>query len=125
MFEITIPVTPRTKKNHGRIVMFGKYPKLLPSSQYVEFEKKILDFLKDKTFMPIEYPINLKCIFYKDKDFRADLCGYLQAIMDALVKAEFIKDDNHKIVVSTDGSRVKLDRKNPRIEITITEVKDE
>ncbi len=36
-----------------------------------------------------------------------------------------IKDDNHKIVASVDGSRVLYDKKNPRTEIYIEEIRDE
>ena len=69
---------------------------------------------------PIDKPINLCCIFYKDKNYKSDLVGYLQAIQDAFVKAKFLLDDNSNIVSSTDGSRIELDRNNPRIEVKIT-----
>jgi Holliday junction resolvase RusA-like endonuclease len=125
LFEwgFTIPVAPRTKKNHGNIVTLKTGRTLmLPSKQYKEFEKQVIDFVSCnfKGTEPITEPINLCCKFYKDKDYKADLVGYLQAIQDALVKAKLILDDNHKIVASTDGSEILLDRNNPRIEITIT-----
>ena len=127
MISITIPVKPRTKKNHMQLVTLktGRQM-LLPSRQYKEFEKEVVEVIDDlrmKECIPltaIGYPINLKCIFYKEKDYKADLTGYLQAIQDALVKAKVIADDNHKVVESTDGSKVYLDRNNPRIEIEIT-----
>lgn len=46
MIEFTIPVVPRTKKNNGQIVMRGKFPVLLPSKSYMEFEKACLPYLK-------------------------------------------------------------------------------
>lgn len=125
LFEwgFTIPVAPRTKKNHGNIVTLktGR-TMMLPSKQYKEFEKKVVAFVKQnfKGTEAITEPINLCCKFYKDKDYKADLVGYLQAIQDALVKAGLIADDNHKIVASTDGSEIFLDREKPRVEITIT-----
>lgn len=73
---------------------------------------------------PITEPINMSCKFYKDKDYKADLPGYLQAICDALVKAGLIADDNHKIVQRLDGSEVLLDRDNPRIEVEIEFIKE-
>ena len=44
----------------------------------------------------------------------------LAAVDDLLVEAGIIADDNSKIVVSHDGSRVLYDKENPRTEITIT-----
>ena len=72
--------------------------------------------------VPVDCPVNLKCIFYKEKDYKGDLVGYLQAIQDTLVKAKVLLDDNHKIVASTNGSKVFLDREHPRIEIEIEKI---
>ena len=123
MLEFTIPVAARTKKNHGQIVTLktGR-TMMLPSKQYREFEKEVVNFINKEfpNIEPIDKPINLCCTFYKDKDYKADLMGYMQAIQDALVKAKLLLDDNHKIVASTDGSKVLLDRKNPRVEVSIT-----
>lgn len=124
--KFTIPVKPRTKKNHGQLVTLKTGRQLmLPSKAYQEFLKDIIAFFKHQDFVIIDKPINLKCLFYKDKNYKSDLTGYLQAIQDALVDVGFLEDDNSRIVVSTDGSRVYLDRENPRIEIEITESKDE
>lgn len=49
----------------------------------------------------------------------------LEAADDALVTAGVLADDNSKIVVSHDGSRVLLDRDTPRTEIYITEAQNE
>jgi Holliday junction resolvase RusA-like endonuclease len=123
MLEFTIPVAPRTKKNHGQIVTLktGR-TMMLPSKQYREFEKEVVKFVDNNfgNIEPIDKPINLCCKFYKDKDYKADLMGYLQAIQDALVKAKLLLDDNHKIVETTDGSKIFLDRNNPRVEVSIT-----
>ena len=47
--------------------------------------------------------------------------------MDVLVKAGVLVDDSAmspEIVVSTDGSKVLIDKENPRIEIEITKIKN-
>lgn len=121
-YHLTIFTPPRTKKNHGQLVTLKNGRQMmLPSKAYVAFEKEVVKFVKEHfpDFKPINEPINFKCLFYKDKNYKADLTGYLQAIQDALVKAKFLEDDNHKIIVSTDGSRVLLDRDRPRVEIII------
>ena len=121
--EFTLPVKPRTKKNSSSFVTLktGRTI-LLPSKAYREFEKEVVSNIEGMfgNLEPIDKPINLCCVFYKDKNYKSDLVGYLQAIQDALVKAKFLLDDNSNIVASTDGSRIELDRTNPRIEVNIT-----
>ena len=122
--NFTIPVSPRTKKNHSVPIVNPKtgYMINLPSKAYRTMEKEIVKFMKNNNYagLKISTPINLQCHFYKDKDYKSDLTGYLQALQDALVKAEVLEDDNHKIVKTTNGSEVFLDRENPRIEVEIT-----
>lgn len=121
--EFTLPVKPRTKKNSSSFVTLrtGRTI-LLPSKAYREFEKEVITNIEGMfgNLEPIDKPINLCCVFYKEKNYKSDLVGYLQAIQDALVKAKFLLDDNSNIVVSTDGSRIELDRTNPRIDVKIT-----
>lgn len=120
--SFTIPIAPVTKKNHGRIVMCGRYPKLLPSEAYERYTKAAIPFLK-ATFHDIgsiDFPVNLKCVFYLDKRRKGDLAGYLQAVQDLLVEAGILADDNRNIVASVDGSAVLYDKENPRTEVTIT-----
>lgn len=95
---------------------------MLPSKAYIQFEKAVLKQLEETPVVQesIGEPINLKCIFYKDRAYRSDLAGYLQAVQDVLVKAGVLEDDNTYIVETVDGSKVELDRENPRIEVTIT-----
>lgn len=128
--KFTIPVKPRTKKNHMQLVTLKTGRQMmLPSKAYKTFEKEVLNFVaenpliiksNDEFTLPIKDRVNLKCKFYKEKDYKSDLAGYLQAIQDALVKAGVLSDDNHKIIESTNGSKVLLDKDNPRIEIEIT-----
>lgn len=121
--KFTIPIAPRTKKN-SYIPITTKTGKsiMLPSKAYMELERGIKKFIKENfpKCEPIREEINLCCHFYIERDIRSDLVGYLQAIQDALVKAKFLYDDNRKIIKTTNGSEVFLDRKNPRIEVEIT-----
>lgn len=123
VFSFILPIKPRTKKNHSQLVTLktGRQM-LLPSKTYKEFEKEVLAYFKQhpELKLHINEPINLACLFYKERNYKSDLVGYLQAVQDALVKAEVLEDDNHHIVATTDGSRVLWDKNNPRIEITIT-----
>ena len=120
--KFTIPVKCRTKKNHGQIVhtKTGRHV-VLPSPQYKEFEKEVIKYVTAEfgNIEPIDFKCNLKCIFYKDRNYQSDLVGYLQAIQDALVKAGILKDDNTNIVTTVNGSEVRYDKENPRIEVEI------
>lgn len=124
--EFIIPVQPRTKKNSGQIVMRGKYPILLPSKQYQQFEKDCLPYLQEvwrKTGV-IDYPVNVQAHYYRDSKRRVDIANLHSALHDVLVKSGLVLDDNRDIIASTDGSRVFYDKYKPRIEVVITEITD-
>lgn len=53
---------------------------------------------------------------------RCDLTNMLEAVDDIMVKYKLLQDDNCKIIVGHDGSRVLYDKENPRTEITITPI---
>lgn len=116
--KITIPISPVTKKNHGQIIYAGGKPRLIPSKQFREYQEVAGYFLKEQGV--INYPCNIKCLFYMPTHRIVDLVGLLQAIDDVLVHYKVIEDDNSRIVASHDGSRVLYDKKHPRTEIEIT-----
>ncbi|WP_299034066.1 RusA family crossover junction endodeoxyribonuclease, partial [uncultured Anaerococcus sp.] len=70
----------------------------------------------------IDYPINLKCVYYRKTKHRVDLTNLLAATCDILTDCGVIADDNYKIVVSHDGSRVMFDKERPRVEIEIERI---
>ncbi len=126
MFKFTLPIRPITKKNSGQIVMRGKYPIMIPSKQYLQFEKDSLPYfyrVKQQVGV-VDYPVNIQCIFYMDARRKVDLSNLLNAVDDAMVKSGLILDDNRDIIAGHDGSRVYHDKDNPRIELEITEIKD-
>ena len=67
----------------------------------------------------IDCPVILKCHFYNYDNRSRDLSNYLEGIQDLLVEAEILKDDNSKIIIGHDGSRMFQDKENPRIEFWI------
>ncbi len=91
---------------------------------YKQFEKECLQVIPIKHRKKINYPINIKAIFYTESRRRIDLTNLLEALDDMLVKAEVIEDDCRDIIASHDGSRVYWNKENPRIEVEITEVKN-
>lgn len=116
----TIPGNPITKKNHQRILKTKDGRSFVaPSSQYKEYEESSGWFVPCQR---IDFPVNVKCVYYMETLRRVDLVNLLEATMDILVKYGCLMDDDSKIVQGHDGSRVLLDRKDPRVEVTITKL---
>lgn len=72
----------------------------------------------------IDYPVNVKAVFYTESRRRIDLTNLLEALDDMLVKAEVLQDDCRDIIASHDGSMVYWDKENPRIEVEIKEIEN-
>lgn len=53
-----------------------------------------------------------------------DLINLHEALHDIMVENNCIKNDDSRIIVSTDGSRVLYDKENPRTEVYIERIQD-
>ena len=98
-----------------------KKPMIIQSKLYANFERGCGLYLK-RYKSNIDYSINLKIDFYVPDKRRRDIVNYIEAIQDILVKYEVIKDDNYNIITSLDGTRMYIDKENPRVEIEITKI---
>ena len=117
--KFVIPIEPKTKKNSQRIIVVNGRPMIIPSEQYKQFEKDALWYIEK---LGIDYPVNVKALFYMRTKRRVDLTNLLEALDDVLVKGGMLVDDNCNIIQSHDGSRVYYDKLNPRIEVYIENV---
>ena len=121
--KITIQGVPRSKKNSMNIITHPRTgrPMIVQGKAYREYEKDAVEQIKvaHKCYH-IDFPCNIKATFYRPTKVRVDLVNLLNALDDILVKAGVIEDDNWKIVVSHDGSRILFDKDNPRTEVEIT-----
>jgi Holliday junction resolvase RusA-like endonuclease len=135
--RFTINGPPRTKKNHQRIIRVKGRPVIMQAKTADEWGKAaIAQLLKqnrpglmrtigvDRTkgvvtvgTGPIITPISLRALVYRDRNV-GDLGNYLAAICDALERAGVVVND--RLIQSFDGSRLLIDRKNPRVEIELT-----
>ena len=126
--KIVIPLPPVTKKNHQQIFRNSRTGQafVTPSEQYKRYERDCIPYLWRKAYLTeIDFPVNIKCLFYMPTRRRCDLTNLLEAIDDIMVKCRVIKDDCFTIVAGHDGSRVLYDKDHPRTEITITDMEDE
>lgn len=123
MIKFTIPIAPRTKKNSQRIIIAKGRPMIIPSELYKQYEKDCMPFIPPIK-KPIDYQVNVKCLYYMPTKRRVDLTNLLEATDDMLVHYGVLKDDNSNIIASHDGSRVYYDKESPRTEIEITKNTD-
>lgn len=118
--HITLKGAPITKKNSQRIVRAGNRPMILPSAQYKDYERLCMHQIPHRFRQRVDLPVNMQCIYYMPTRRAVDLVNLLEATCDILVRAEVLEDDNCRIVAAHDGSCVRYDKKDPRVEITIT-----
>lgn len=113
----TIELAPITKKNSNQI-FYNKGRRIVaPSKQYRAYETAATPFCP---YELIDYPVNIEAHYYMPTRRRVDITNLESALMDILVHAGTLLDDNCAIVVSTDGSRVHYDKEHPRTEVIIT-----
>ena len=94
----------------------------IPSKPYVDYENKCKFYIPNIE-KPIDYPVNIKMVFYRDSIRKIDLVNLEEAVCDILVKFGVLADDNRNIVAGMDESRVFYDKNHPRTEVTITPMK--
>ena len=123
----TIPLAPHTKKNSSEICYnpVTKMRFIRPSKIYKQYEQDCGIFIPKKYLNAnIKVPVNIKCTFFMASRRKVDISNLLSAIDDILVHYKVLEDDNCRIIVSHDGSRVYYDKENPRTVIEITKSQD-
>jgi Holliday junction resolvase RusA-like endonuclease len=78
-----------------------------------------------KLYFDFDKPVNVKALYYMPTRGKVDLINLHAALHDVMVKYGTLPDDDCRVIVSTDGSRVRYDKDNPRTEVTITETQNE
>lgn len=119
--QFTVPGNPRTKKNSQIVV--NHIP--IPSKAYRDYARDTAVWWKYQAAVlrrPIDYPVNVCCVYYMQTRRRCDLVNLLECSLDIMVQYGILADDNCSIVAGHDGSRVLYDKDNPRVEITITRI---
>lgn len=117
VINFIIDIEPITKKNQLQLGRVGGHYKIFPSKKYRQYETAATPFCP---YLLIDYPVNIEAHYYRSTRRRVDITNLESALMDTLVHSGTLSDDNCRIVVSTDGSRVHYDKDHPRTEVTIT-----
>ena len=130
LYHYTIPLDPRTKKNHQMIAGSGPRCPVCkkPARQFVrqsaihdEYHMRAEPFCTPRPAKPISTPVWCRYIYYMKTHRRVDANNLRACTDDLLVDARILEDDNANIIVSHDGTRVRYDKENPRAEIYIYE----
>lgn len=120
-YELHMPGPPRTKKNSGKIWKVGKRTIIKPSEPWLVWRDRVaawaMEFMGEKPM--IDVPVNCAAIFYRDAE-RGDSTGYYQGLADVLEEIGVVTNDKH--ITQWDGSRLKVDKANPRVEVILTPV---
>ena len=125
--EIKIPLLARSKKNSQQIIWNRntKKPMIIQSKLYKQFENECGLFLKKyKPEKPIDYAVNVECIFTITDKRKRDLTNLENAIADILVKYQILQDDNYNIIAGWDGSRIIYKKGQAGITINITKMEE-
>ena len=119
MIRLVIPLNPVGKKNSQQILKGkGGRPFIAQCKRYKDYETACLRYLPELE-EPIDYPVNIQCVYYRDSKRVVDKTNLEEAIMDILVKGGVLTDDCRDVAATTDGSIVLYDKAYPRTEITI------
>lgn len=114
MTKLIITGSTPSKKNSKIMVCRGRVPILLPSSKYTEWHKDAINQLKGKSIIKKDKII---LTFFAKDNRKFDLTNKAESIMDTLVDARLLKDDNYSIVPDLHLKFGGVDSSNPRCEI--------
>ena len=118
-YRFTLPGAPKTKKTSNRVLRMGKRNMVLPSKAWIEWRDACQEHVDDHPELKLELarPVNMAARFYREA-LRGDLSGYVSGVCDVLQEIGAVVNDAH--ITQFDGTRLEIDRTNPRTEILLT-----
>ena len=117
--EITLYGRVPSKKNSKIVVCRGKYPVVLPSSSYKKWHDEQVKALSGMKYSVFGATKEITMTFYAPDARKSDLSNKVESIMDLFVDIGLLKDDNWFVCPHLDIYFGGIDRKNPRVVITI------
>lgn len=128
MVNIVIPGKIPSKKNSKRIVCTGPFPKVLPSKAFQAWNEEALVLIAsarnklsaaDRNHIPLKHVEQIEIGFFAHDSRRFDLTNKAESVMDLLVEAKIIDDDNIAVVPQLCLHYLGVDRQNPRAIVEI------
>jgi Holliday junction resolvase RusA-like endonuclease len=119
--KITLFGDMPSKKNSRRAIFVKGRTIFIANKRHEEWHKRGIRQLLGKS--PVQGQIEgIELILYPSSKRKSDLTNKAESIMDLLVDAGIIEDDNWFIVPDLHLKFGGIDRNNPRCEITINQV---
>lgn len=118
--SITIKGDVPSKKNSKQLIMAGGRPRIIPGKFYNTWhEEKMWEIKKHVPRSPIEKVDKVIIHFYASTRRQADCTNKAESIMDLMVDAGIIKDDNWFVCPDVHPQFMGVDKNNPRAEVRI------
>lgn len=129
--EFVLPTRWRQSKNKWFYLNLNNY-RSAHHRTYENIKRQVEDYicsldLKNKIIHPYDCPIQVHYNYYSHTSSfdRMNVLGAVDKfLMDALVKAGIINNDTHREVLTPTFEPVGKDRENPRVEVTITAIRN-
>jgi hypothetical protein len=125
-YRVIVRGAPRTKKTSNQFVIAGNRRLMMPSKAWRQWCKAAPIYLQSaEALLPHtgqhlpEQAYNCRALFYRDAD-RGDAVGFYQGLADLLEKRGVLVNDRN--ITQWDGSRLLIDRLNPRVEVMLEAV---
>lgn len=114
------------KKNSQQIAKYGGRQHIRPSNAYAKYQNKALYETK-LLYKPVKlhYPVYLHYFFYRATKHKFDIGNLSEGPQDILTKCGLIEDDSMVHVIPVFHGKYggwAIDKKNPRVKITITDI---
>ena len=123
--KITIHGDTPSKKNSRIILCRGGKPVNIPSKHYREWHKDALWQLREQKVFSCPYKeIRAEIEIFPKTKRKADLTNKAESVMDLLVDAEVLEDDNWYIVKEVRIVFGGVDKDNPRAEFELKEIEE-
>lgn len=121
LLRLVLPGAPRTKKNRGKIWKAGNRTIIRPAEPWLQWRDSLLAEKHESRWPEPKLAVSLNCtaFFYRDRN-AGDAVGYYQGLADVLEELGVVVND--RLIEQWDGSRLRIDRTNPRVELTLTPV---
>ncbi len=120
MNKIIITGDTVSKKNSKQLIHVRGRTLIISSKAYKKWHDRAISQLTEKQAVAGQIS-GVELIFYPSTRRKFDLSNHTESIMDLLVDAGVIEDDNYSIVPELTIKFGGQDKENPRCEITIYE----
>lgn len=118
MIYLVVPGRTPSKKNKKRPFVRNGRMMIFNSKDYVQWHKDALRTLKLPSKC-LESVRAIRLCFFSENKRKFDLSNKAESIMDLLVDAGYLSDDNFEVVPELCLNYMGVDKENPRCEVCI------